>query len=183
MRPVYTAAYSACDACTTCSVPAVTPTSYVQASPTCCAAGPVATEPTPAVSQPAQTFGGSQPPALNPSDATPTNRMRQSTEGAGNSGTPATGTSSGNESSGGGAGTNPAEDPLEKYLNEKETYFRAPDLFNPNSNDKTVQQSVAPVNLAVYKRPAGSPKDRVTTRPITFEKAQRDAVGWTSASR
>jgi hypothetical protein len=186
MRPVYTAAAAPCDACTTCAVPAVTQAGYVESSPTCCAASPVAAEPTPAASQPTQTFGsGSQQPYINPGETTPMNRSnttQRPTEGAGNSGTPATGTSTGGEPAG-GATENKSDDPLQKFLDEKDAYFRAPDLFNPNVNDKAVRHSPAPVNMAVYKRPAGSSKDRVTTQPITFEKAKRDAAGWKSASR
>lgn len=174
MRPVYTAAYSACDACTSCAAPAVTQTGYVEASPTCCAAGPVATEPTAAISQPTPTFNTQPPTVPAETPSTPRDSRRPTTE---ESGTPTAPTS------GGGTGANSSGDPLQKLLDEKETYFRAPDLFNPNVNDKAVQHSRAPVNVAVYKRPAGAAKDRVQTQPITFEKAKRDAAGWTSASR
>jgi hypothetical protein len=74
-------------------------------------------------------------------------------------------------------------DPLEQFLQDKDgqSFFDAPQLFDPQ--DKTVKYSPAPVHRAVYQRPAGTSPDRVTTRPITFEKSQRDAVGWTSAAQ
>jgi hypothetical protein len=79
----------------------------------------------------------------------------------------------------------PGGDEIDRILQEKqkqqETYFEAPKLFK--ANDKAVQWNPAPVRTAVYHRPAGEPRDRVMTQPITWEKAKRDAVGWSSASK
>jgi hypothetical protein len=64
---------------------------------------------------------------------------------------------------------------------QNQSQLEAPKLISPN--DRQVQRSPAPVRTAVYLRPAGVSRDQVITQPITWEKARRDAVGWTSASK
>jgi hypothetical protein len=175
LRPV-------CDPCASCAVSSVSQVGYVQQSSDCCTPTAPAMSPTPAGQSPSTYGQGTSQPMLNPSEAPPADRGVQRPTGENNSAAPTgTGTSSGSEST--GDGTRP--DPLDQYVppESKGTLNEAPPLFAPASNDKTVRYSPAPVNLAVYKRPLGTTRDRVSTQPITFEKAQRDAVGWTSASK
>lgn len=71
---------------------------------------------------------------------------------------------------------------MEKARDKKgQTFFEAPKLFD--TKDKSVQLSPAPVRTAVYQRPAGTPTDQVPSRVISWDKAHRDAVGWSSASK
>ena len=58
-------------------------------------------------------------------------------------------------------------------------YFEPPKLFNPN--DRTATRVSTPVWKAVYERPVAA--RQVSTGPITAAQAERDAVGWTSASK
>jgi hypothetical protein len=64
---------------------------------------------------------------------------------------------------------------------EGQTWIEPPKLFD--TNDKAAQRNPAPVRKAVYRRPAGTPTQEVSAMPITWEKARRDAVGWSSASK
>jgi hypothetical protein len=75
------------------------------------------------------------------------------------------------------------EDELESVLEgdgaESSTYFEPPKLFD--LNDRTARKSIAPVRRAIYQK-------RVThstismPRSVTAQRAQQDAIGWTSAS-
>jgi hypothetical protein len=122
---------------------------------------------------PAQTNGTFAPPSNEqpelPSDypeGTPRGAEKQPTNGTNGPTTPA-----------------PGDDGTDKDLfdtsdSDGSTFFQAPKLFDPN--DRTAQRSVAPVTKAVYHKPVAY--RTVSTRPITAEQAQQDAVGWTSAS-
>ncbi len=57
--------------------------------------------------------------------------------------------------------------------------FEAPKLHDPN--DRTAQRAIRPVTTAVYTQPVSHRV--ISTRPVSAEQAQRDAVGWTSASK
>jgi hypothetical protein len=58
------------------------------------------------------------------------------------------------------------------------TYFEAPQLFNPS--DRSAARPATPVWQAVYHKPVD--ERTVATQPVTWQQAQQDAAGWTSAS-
>lgn len=65
--------------------------------------------------------------------------------------------------------------------------FVAPPLLLFNPQDKTAQtpsRVAAPVTVAIYERPiaASTAAAKVSSKPVTWQQAQQDAVGWTSAS-
>jgi hypothetical protein len=69
-------------------------------------------------------------------------------------------------------------DPYGAGESDNSTYFQAPRLFDPN--DRTAQRAIAPVMTALYEKPVAYRSAMAT--PISLKQAQRDAVGWTSAS-
>lgn len=185
LRPACAPACATCEPCTNCAVTNVTPASYVETSPACtnCTASPATSEPTPAVMQGPSTYSTPQP-GLSPTDTTPSTRQQLrpttpvDTQGVGGDSTNGTSARS--------------TDVLDQFLNQPENKENqesakvldipdAPALFDPK--DKTVKLSPAPIHMAVYKRPAGETRNSVKTQPISLEKAKRDAMGWTSASK
>jgi hypothetical protein len=72
------------------------------------------------------------------------------------------------------------EQQQQQQTQPEQTFLQPPPLFAPEN--KTVQRSPAPVRTAEYRRPAGEVRGSVTTKAITWDKAKRDAVGWSSAS-
>jgi hypothetical protein len=59
------------------------------------------------------------------------------------------------------------------------TYLEAPQLFNPR--DRAAQYNAAPVRSAVLYRPAS--QSSPTATPISWQQAEQDAAGWSSASK
>jgi hypothetical protein len=64
---------------------------------------------------------------------------------------------------------------------DNSTYLEAPKLFNPR--DRTAQRNIAPVHTALYQQPASYQQISTTRTVVTAEQAQKDATGWTSASK
>jgi hypothetical protein len=117
------------------------------------------------------------PDAQVPSDRTVN---KPTTDGAGDAGSlqpePA-GETTPPETPGADGGTTPPEGATNGDPNA--TYFEAPKLFNPN--DRTAKRVAAPVWKALYERPVAA--RQVSTGRITAAQAERDAAGWTSASK
>ena len=149
----------------------------------------MSSEPTPVTGQGQQTFNNTQQPEFNANEQVPSMRLKmpESPISSG-AGTPVTGTSTGNENGeSSNRSTEQSTDPLESLLNNPEkkesaNFFKAPELFD--AKDRTVKMSPAPIHMAVYKRPAGeTPATGLDARPISVEKAKRDAAGWSSAKK
>jgi len=68
-------------------------------------------------------------------------------------------------------------EPKDDSTDESAQNFQAPKLFDPS--DHTAQRHRAPVWTAVYHRLSGA---EPSAQPVSWQQAERDAEGWTSAS-
>ncbi|MEX2092495.1 MAG: hypothetical protein WD971_07445, partial [Pirellulales bacterium] len=67
--------------------------------------------------------------------------------------------------------------PQADSTDDSATNLQAPKLFDPN--DRTAARHVAPVWTAVYHKLSGA---EPSVQPVSWQQAERDAEGWTSAS-
>ena len=69
-------------------------------------------------------------------------------------------------------------EPQDEPTDENATNMQAPQLFDPN--DRTAQRHAAPVWTAVYHKSAAGAQPIAQT--VSWQQAELDAQGWTSAS-
>jgi hypothetical protein len=72
-------------------------------------------------------------------------------------------------------------DPYKTDSSDGSTYLQPPQLFSPH--DRAAQRSIAPVTTAVYQKPVSYRNVSASSRPITAQEAERNAIGWTSVSK
>ena len=145
-----------CSTCSTCDACAATGSTCAS-----CAAGTVTQATyTETVAAPATTTYGTQSttsaeltPALSPNANVPTERTPQEVE-------------------------KPLQpEPKADATDESATNLQAPKLFDPS--DRTAELHKAPVWTAVLHKLSGT---EPTAQPVSWQQAERDAAGWTSAS-
>lgn len=207
-----TCAMPVTSSCDSCGVATVTQTSFESTGCAGCAVGASSYETQPAApstaSPPPSTYDTNAPdeaPGISPSSnvpmARPQEAQRPATDGAteppaGESSvlekktdantapsaveTPASGSAPATDTTPATGATPSNGAPPAAGTGANSAVLEAPPLFFPSDMDRSAQRSTAPVRTAVLHRPTS--QATLTTTKISWQQAQQDAAGWTSAA-
>jgi hypothetical protein len=163
MRPLV--ACDPCSTCSPCSSCGVIQTSYVESSGCAsCGTGGYGAD-----SSSSTPSNGTPQPEIDPNAQTPLERSQMKVPPNGTEPPPAEVPDA--------ATPDDATEGAETNAN----YLEPPELFDPK--DRTAQHKVSPVRTALYQQAVGHRNVSNARQKITAEQAQRDAAGWTSASK